>query len=63
MKKGNQFVTDLYVKLTDTYQYLHCSFYQKLMFYFHFNRLLKNLNQGQYGLTHTVLLKKMVKHL
>ena len=34
------------------------SFHQKLVIYFCFKHLLKNLNQGQYGLTHTALLEK-----
>ena len=34
------------------------NFYQKLVFYFCFKHHLKNLNQGKYGLTHTVLLEK-----
>ena len=32
------------------------NFHQKLVFYFCFKHLLKNLNQGQYGLTHMIQL-------
>lgn len=34
------------------------SFHQKLVFYFYFKHLLKNMNQGQYRLTYTVLSEK-----
>ena len=38
MKKGNQLVTDLYVKPTDTHQYLHASSYHVS----HWKKLIQN---------------------
>ena len=35
------------------------NFHQKLVFCFCFKHLLKDLNQGQYKLTHTVLLENL----
>ena len=42
------------------FKYIYISFHQKLMFSVCFEHLLKNLNQGQYRLTYTVLLEKLI---
>ena len=44
-----------------SFQAFFINFHQKLVFYFCFKHLLKNLSQGYYGLSHTVLLEKFDK--
>ena len=41
-----------------SFQGFFISFHQKLVFYFYFKHLLKNMNQWQYRLIHTVLSEK-----